>query len=231
MDLDKDSLDFGIFTNNPDVMHAFYNGELGLKFEGTTPMGPKFKLSRYQLNGSVLKLWHAADALAARAAAGYKSLTIADTKTNSRRTVSDPDGNQLVFVPPGQNQVDQIEFQMGVSDLALADRFYGEALGAERMGGGRYRFGRTILTLNADSAARALKTELVSNPLDAVSAMSGLGFRYLTIQVRDCAAEYQRVTSKEVNQGVAFMSGAGNLAGLFMVRDPDGNWVEILQRK
>jgi hypothetical protein len=70
MDLDKNSLDFGMFTNNPEAMHGFYNGQLGLKFEGTTPMGPKFKLSRYMLNGSVLKLWHAADPLPPRAAAG-----------------------------------------------------------------------------------------------------------------------------------------------------------------
>jgi hypothetical protein len=61
--------------------------------------------------------------------------------------------------------------------------------------------------------------------------MAGVGYRYLTIQVRDCAAEYQRVMGKDVNQGVAFTSGAGPLAGLFMVRDPDGNWVEVLQRK
>src|SRR5215469_11730123 len=99
MDLDKSSLDFGMFTNNPDAMHKFYNEELGLKFEGTTPMGPKFKLSRYMLNGSVLKLWHAADPLPPRAAAGYKSLAVADPKANAPRTVTDPDGNRIVFVP------------------------------------------------------------------------------------------------------------------------------------
>lgn len=231
MDLDNQCLDFGMFTNNPEPMHNFYSGELGLNFQGTTPMGPKFKLSRYQLNGSVLKLWHAADPLPPRAAAGYKSLTIADPKTSAPRTVTDPDGNQLVFVPPGHNQVDQIEFQIGVSDVAVCERFYGDALGAERIGGGRYRFGRTILTLSADSGARQVKTEPLTNPLDAVVAMSGPGFRYITIQVRDGAAEYPRVIAKGVNPGVALTTGAGPLAALFMVRDPDGNWVEILQRK
>jgi len=48
--------------------------------------------------------------------------------------------------------------------------------------------------------------------------------------VRDCAAEYQRLMVKGVNLGVALTVGAGPLAGIFMVRDPDGNWVEILQR-
>ncbi len=61
--------------------------------------------------------------------------------------------------------------------------------------------------------------------------MAAVGFRYLTIQVRDCAAEYRRVMAKDVNLGVALTAGAGPLAGIFMVRDPDGNWVEILQRK
>jgi catechol 2,3-dioxygenase-like lactoylglutathione lyase family enzyme len=231
MDLEKNSLDFGMFTNNPEAMHTFYNGELGLKLEGTTPMGPKFKLSRYLLDGSVLKLWHATDALPPRAAAGYKSLTIADPKATAPRSASDPDGNLLLFVPPGHDQVDQIEFQLGVSDLALSERFYGDVLGAERIAGARYHLGQTILSLSEDRGARRVKTELITNPLDAVVAMAGVGFRYLTIQVRDCAAEYQRLMGKDVNQGVAFTSGAGNLAGLFMVRDPDGNWVEVLQRK
>ncbi len=231
MELEKNSLDFGMFTNNPDAMHQFYNGELGLKFEGTVAMGPKFKLSRYMLNGSVLKLWHAADSLAPRAGAGFKVLTIADAKTSAPRTVRDPDGNQLVFVPPGHNRVDQIEFQMGVSDLKRAERFYAEVMGAERIGDGRFRLGQTILTLSADPAAHQVKTEPITNPLDAVSAMAGLGIRYLTLQVRDCAAEYQSLSGKEFNPGVAFTSGAGPLAGLFMIRDPDGNWMEVLQRK
>jgi len=232
MELENKCLDFGMFTNNPEAMHKFYEGEIGLKFQGTTPMGPKFKLSRYSLNDSVLKLWHASDPLPPRAAAGYKSLTVADPKAGSARNVKDPDGNQLVFVPPGQNQVDQIEFQMGVSDMAAADRFYGDVLEAERLRGGRYRLGRTILTFSADPAARQVKTEALTNPLDAVVAMSGVGFRYLTIQVRDGAAEYHRLMAKGgVNQGVGLTTGAGPLPALFMVRDPDGNWVEILQRK
>ncbi len=194
-------------------------------------MGPKFKLSRYMLNGSVLKLWHATDPLPPRMAAGFKSLTIADPKAAAPRTMSDPDGNQLLFVPSGHNQVDQIEFQLGVSDVALSESFYGDLLGAERIAGGRYRLGQTIVSLNADAGARRIKTEPLGNPLDAVFAMAGIGFRYLTIQVRDCAAEYQRVMAKDVNLGVALTAGAGPLAGIFMVRDPDGNWVEILQRK
>ena len=153
MDLANKCLDFGMFTNSPEAMHDFYSGQLGLKFEGTVPMGPKFKLSRYMVNDSVLKLWHATDPLPPRAAAGYKSLTIADPKATAPHTVSDPDGNQLHFVAPGHSQVDQIEFQLGVSDVVLAERFYSDMLGAERLAGGRYRLGRTIVSLSADPAA------------------------------------------------------------------------------
>lgn len=233
MDLANSCLDFGMFTNNPEAMHNFYSGQLGLKFEGTVPMGPKFKLSRYMINDSVLKLWHATDPLPPRAAAGYKSLTVADPKATAPRTLSDPDGNQLLFVPSGHNRVDQIEFQLGVSDMALTERFYGDVLGAERIAGGRYRLGRTLVSLSADPGARQVKTEPIANPLDAVVAMSGVGFRYLTIQVRDGASEYQHLMGKGgVNPGVALMTPeAGPLVALFMVRDPDGNWVEILQRK
>jgi catechol 2,3-dioxygenase-like lactoylglutathione lyase family enzyme len=228
--LEKDALDFGLFTNQPETMHNFYSGELGLKFEGTTPMGSKFKLSRYDLNGSVLKLWHAADPLPPRAAAGFKTLTVADPKASAARTVSDPDGNKLIFVPPGHDGINQIEFQVGVSDVATCERFYGELPGAERIGAGRYRLGRTILTLSADSAARQVTTQALTNPLESIVAMSGIGFRYLTLNVRNCEAEYKRLMAKGVNQGVSFTASAGPLKGLFMVRDPDGNWIEILQR-
>jgi len=230
MDLENKCLDFGLFTNHPEAMQNFYGGELGLTFQGTAPMGPKFKLSRYQLNGSVLKLWHATDPLAARASAGYKTLTVADQKAGGPRTVSDPDGNKLTFVPSGHNQVDQIEFQVGVSDVALAERFYGEQLGAERIASGRYRFGKTILTLSADPNAHRVKTEALGNPLEALAAMAGVGFRYLTIQVRDCAAEYERLMAMDINRGVGLARPGGALVAVFMVRDPDGNWVEILQR-
>jgi hypothetical protein len=43
MDLANPCLDFGMFTNQPEVMHDFYSGKLGLNFQGTTPMGPRFK--------------------------------------------------------------------------------------------------------------------------------------------------------------------------------------------
>jgi catechol 2,3-dioxygenase-like lactoylglutathione lyase family enzyme len=141
--------------------------------------------------------------------------------------MSDPDGNQLLFAPAGHHQVDQIEFKVGVSDVALSESFYGDLLGAERIGRGRYRLGQTIISLSVDSA-RQVKTEPLGNPLDAVVAMAGVGFRYLTIQVRDCAAEYQRPVAKGVNLGVALTVGAGPQAGIFMVRDPDGNWIGIL---
>jgi|SRR5579885_850778 catechol 2,3-dioxygenase-like lactoylglutathione lyase family enzyme len=231
MELENKCLDFGLFTNQPEVMHNFYGGELGLTFQGTTPMGPKFKLSRYALNGSVLKLWHAADPLPPRAAAGYKSLTIADPTTSAPRTLTDPDGNLLCFVPPGHDQVEQIEFRVGVSDPAPFDRFYGEVLGAERIAAGRYRLGRTILTVSADHAAHQVQTQALPDPLGALAAMAGIGFRYLTIQVRDCAAEYERLMAKGgVNPGVGLARPGGPLVAVFMVRDPDGNWVEILQR-
>lgn len=233
MELANSCLDFGLFTNQPEAMHDFYSGQLGLRLEGTVPMGPKFKLSRYILNNSVLKLWHATDPLPPRAAAGFKTLGIADPKSGNVRTVLDPDGNQIRFVPPGHNQVDQIEFELGVSDLALSERFYRGLLGAQRIAGERYRFGRTIISLNVDPGARQIKTEPVANPPDAVAAMAGIGFRYLTIQVRDCAAEYQRLTGAGgFNPGLALTTPeAGPLVAVFIIRDPDGNWVEILQRK
>ena len=231
MDLEKDSLDFGMFTNHPEAMHRFYTETLGLPFQGTVPMGPKFKLSRYTLNDSILKVWHAQDPLTPRAAAGFKTLVIADPKASSTKTLTDPDGNRLELVPSGHDQVDQIEFRIGVSDPATFERFFSATIGAQRIGNGRFRLGRTILSFSADSAAYPVKAEPLSDPMDAVAAMSGVGFRYLTLQVPDCKSEYERLMGKGINLGVALTAGGGPVVAVFMVRDPDGNWLEVLQRK
>jgi lactoylglutathione lyase len=67
---------------------------------------------------------------------------------------------------------------------------------------------------------------------DAVSdaQMRGIGYRYLTIQVFDVVAEHRAILARGGAEG-AVPVRLGDVAYISFVRDPDGNWIEISQRK
>ncbi len=55
----------------------------------------------------------------------------------------------------------------------------------------------------------------------------GLGWTYLTVQVRDCDAEIDSVSAARIKSRPVTM---GDVARIAMVSDPDGNLLEISQR-
>jgi len=59
--------------------------------------------------------------------------------------------------------------------------------------------------------------------------MRATGFRYITIQVRDCDAEHRRMLAAGAAEGAPPFT-LGTVARISFIRDPDGNWVEISQR-
>jgi catechol 2,3-dioxygenase-like lactoylglutathione lyase family enzyme len=235
MDLVREFVDVAVFTNRLDEMREFYGNRLGLTFVEMIPIGKRIQQHRYDLRGgSVFKVNAAQDPLTARSAAGYKGLIIADPKTTEPRTFTDPDGNPVGLVPPGHNGIDHAEIQLGVSDVAAFKHFYGELLGAARLDDGRYRLGRTIFSIAADPGARRFvpaprkEGEPAAAGLRATADMVALGLRYFTVQVRDCAAEYRRLTAAGATEGAAPMPGP--TASVCFIRDPDGNWIEVIQR-
>ena len=60
--------------------------------------------------------------------------------------------------------------------------------------------------------------------------MRGIGFRYLTIQVFDVVGEHRALLARGASEGFA-PRRLGDVAAISFVRDPDGNWIEISQRK
>ena len=60
-------------------------------------------------------------------------------------------------------------------------------------------------------------------------APSGVGYRYLTIQVYDCAAEHAGILARGGAQGLA-PTRMRDVAKISMVCDPDGGFTEISQR-
>ena len=229
MELAKDCIDVGIFTNRLDEMRAFYDERVKLPYEELLPVGGGVKQYRYGLLGSVLKINHSRDALPERVAGGYSRVIIADQRTPIPFALSDPDGNQIQLVPNGHFGINQIGIHLGVTNEADFDRFYGEVLGAEKLAPKRYRIGKTILSFELDPKARRADRADPRSAAEVLVSMRAVGIRYMTIQVRDCTAEFKHFVANGVWEGSAPIT-LGEVARICFIRDPDGNWIEISQR-
>jgi predicted enzyme related to lactoylglutathione lyase len=229
VELKKPQVDVGIFTEQLEPMQAFYGQKLGLEFESILPVGGGFRQYRYLCNGSVIKLMHSREPLRPRRPGGYETLIIATAKVAAPEALADPDDNAIVLVPPGQDDVTQLEIRIGVRDLDLSGQFYLDALGAKDLGSDRYKIGETIFGLFHEPEIHPRPIVRFTNPLDVVKAMAQLGIQYVTFQVRDCDAAFSAL--KAAGAEVALEpSTFGDVARIGFVRDRDGNFIELSQR-
>ncbi|HEY4986529.1 MAG TPA: VOC family protein [Bradyrhizobium sp.] len=215
MKLAKPRVDIGLNTNNLEAMLAFWQGEAGVAFDHVLPIRRGMKQHRHDANGSVLKINAHHEPLPDTAPAGYTELLIA--REGVTRSLHDPDGNAVTLVPPGTNGISQIGIRLKVRDLAAHRRFYAEALGLSEEAPGAFRAGETLLLLEQSTDA----------PSDA--EMDGKGWRYITFQVFKTDDEYARILEHGGRAALA-PTTLGTTARIAMVRDPDGNWIEISRR-
>lgn len=218
MKLAKNALDVGLFTNQRNAMLEFWQQRVGLPFDELLPTGRGAHQLRHRIGDSILKINHLRDALEPAPASGYRRLTIARPGIASPVDLTDPDGNALRLVPSGYRGITQLEIELAVRDLAAARAFYRESLGLEPFADDRFRCGDSLVALRADPAAA------VDLPMRAP------GFRYTTIQVFDVVAEHHSILARGGREGSAPVR-LGDVAYISFVRDPDGNWIEISQRK
>ena len=132
----------------------------------------------------------------------------------------DPDGNRLSLVPPGHGGVSQIGVRLAVRDLDAHRAFYRDALGfpeEPRDDGAAFRAGESLIILEASDDA----------PSDA--QMAGSGWRYITFQVFKADEAHARVLAAGGREAMP-PTTLGVTARISMVRDPDGNWIELSQR-
>ncbi|TAK58059.1 MAG: VOC family protein [Dehalococcoidia bacterium] len=217
MELAKQHIDVGLFTNNTEAMLRFWQDEVGLPFEETLPLGNGILQHRHGMNGSVLKLNTVRDPMRPQPQAGYRELLVARDSVTSPRTLVDPDGNRILLVPRGHDGVTSIGVRLAVRDEAAMHRFLADALGLALAGANAYRCGDSLLTFVADASA------------EAVGPMTAQGYRYITVQVRDVDAEHPGIVARGGAEGRPPIT-LGTTARISFVRDPDGNWIEVSQR-
>lgn len=218
MELAKPHVDLGLYTNNREDMLRFWQEEAALPFDHLLKLGGGVHQLRHDMNGSVLKINAARDPLPEGGKSGFHGLLIAREGVQAVSDLVDPDGNQVSLVPVGYNDVVGIGICLTVSDVFSAAAFYEGALDASSMGENRYRIGDTVLFLTEGEGAS----------LDA--PRNGIGYRYMTIQVTSVDQSHANILARGGLEGSPPVT-LGETARISFVRDPDGNWIEISQRK
>ena len=218
MNLAKQHLDVGLFSTKRDEQLAFWQQTVGLPYDHMGKVGGGVQQHRHHMNGSILKMNHARDALPAAPPSG-----IVGPRDRARRprprpqALADPDGNKVTLVPKGQDGVEGIAILLRVNDPAAHDRFWTHAMQFERAGEGRYRCGDSLVVVAEQGKVERSKE------------WRGPGYRYMTVQVWDCLAEYDGILARGGTSG-GEPRILGDTVRFAFVVDPDGNHIEISQR-
>ena len=222
MKLAKPRIDIGFATNDAPAALAFWQNQIGLPFDYTQPIRRGYKQHRHDLCGSVLKINQVYEPIPDTPPAGYRELLIARDGIATPQPLLDPDGNRVTLVPRGMFGIERIGIRIGVRDVQAHRRFYTEALGLppgkpDDAGVTTFLAGDTVLIV----------TPAPDAPHDA--SFEGKGWRYVTFQVFDVDREHAFVLAHGGAEARAPVT-LGTTARISMVRDPDGNWIELSQR-
>ena len=221
MNLAKPHLDIGVYVRDTEPALRFWQDEVGATFDHVLALGPGLRQHRHDLYGSVLKINNSREPRPDAPPTGYKELLVARAGLDGPKSLKDPEGNRVSLVPPGTDGVEKIGVRGAVRDLVAHRAFYGEALGLpeEKVEGAglAFRAGDSVILLDQSDDA----------PSDA--QIGGFGWRYITFQIHKVDEEHAYALAHGAGEGRAPVT-LGETARISMIRDPDGNWIELSQR-
>ncbi len=218
MDLAKQHIDIGLYTNQREEQLAFWQGEIGLEFDHVGKLGGGVHQLRHHMNGSILKINHSRNPLPDLPPSGYRRLLIAKPDLTEVRSLTDPDGNAVDLVPMGYKGVVGIGIEIAVSDLAAAKAYWAGALQFETGDNNTVIAGDTVLFLIQDDSVKPTPDD-----------KNAPGYRYTTVQIHKCDAEHAGILARGGREGGPPRT-IGTTTRYSFVRDPDGNWLEVSQR-
>lgn len=216
MRLAKDHLDVGFSTGDWPAADAFWRTVVGLPYEEYLKIGAGVRQHRFGCNGSVVKVNHAREPLAP-ATTVLRGLRIAHDRTAMPVRLHEPEGTPIELVPRGHDGVTGIEVSIACADGGSARRFWVDGLGGTLRPDGRVQVGDTLI-------------RTASEPdLTPMTARTGPGFRYLTVQVWNCDAAHAHLLDLGFAEDLAPFT-LGTTARISFVRNDDGLPLEISQR-
>lgn len=217
MKLAKPHLDVGLFSNRRDEQLAFWQGPVGLAYDHLGKLGGGMQQHRHHMNGSILKMNHARDPLPAMAPGPIRELLVARAGLAAPEALADPDGNRVTLVPPGHRGVAGIAVGLRAADRDETARFWRDVMQFEPAGADAWRCGDSLVVAAEDG------------PVTPEPDWRGPGFRYLTVQVFDAAAEMAGLAARGARR-LQPLRTLGDTVRYGFVCDPNGVWIEISQR-
>ena len=214
MQLVKPALDIGLYTNDLDPMLAFWQQQAGLRFSELLPVGGGVHQHRHAIGDSVLKINHSRIP-APTGASGLAQLALFNSQVKQPQRLHDPDGN-AIELNPHHDSAPNLRLTLHVNNYADSESFYANALGLKRNAQDAFLVGASEIVLQHGSVGDV--------------PQKAIGFRYMTFQVADVVEEHRAILASGGFEGMAPVR-LGDVAYISFVRDPDGNWIEISQRK
>jgi lactoylglutathione lyase len=217
MRLAKNHIDVGMFSNRRDEQLTFWQDTVGLEYDHMAKLGGGIQQHRHHMNGSIMKMNHARDPLPDEPPCGIYGLLIAREGLAEPQPMEDPDGNRLCLVPPGYRDVAGIGLVLHVNDLEATRRFYLDVLEMEEFAPGEFRCGDSMIFADQTGG------------VERATEWKAPGWRYFTLQIFDADDVTAKVEASggEIAQPVKQL---GDTVRFSMVRDPDGNHIELSQR-
>ena len=217
MELAKPALDVGLYTNQLDAMLAFWQEQAALQFSEMLPVGNGVRQHRHHIGDSILKINHSRHVLDNAPPSGLRHLTIYSDAVDEEMELLDPDGNELSLAPPITDaEGTNLLLNLTVSNLARHQDFYGDVLQLPSVANDTFAIG-------------ASRIKLSEGEVNVVERQA-LGYRYMTVQVFDVVGTHRHIVQQGGSEGMAPIK-LGDVAYISFVCDPDGNWIEISQRK
>ena len=216
MELAKPALDVGLYTNEIDAMLAFWQEQVHVPYSELLKVGGGLHQHRHAIGDSVLKVNNRREPVSQDGPTGLSALEIYSDAVDSRIELLDPDGNEVWMSPQAEAPDQNLTLHMTVNDLTASNRFYGDVLGLDSAGANTFAVGASRIRLAQGEV----------KPFERVA----LGYRYMTLQVFDVVSTHAEILDKGGHEGSAPVR-LGEVAYISFVQDPDGNWIEISQRK
>ena len=214
--LSKPCFDVGYFTNDLADMLAFWRDDMGLAFEEPVAFNDGLTQYRHALGNSVVKINTSREGVA-NPPTGYSELLIARPDCTAPREMTDPDGNRITLVPPGESGIEDVGIRVRVRNAETHRAFYTNVMRFEPVGDRVFRSGDSIVIVDQDRHA------------EPAGHWVNAGMRYYTLHVMRVDECFDAMTSAGAAVGERPYA-IGDIARISFVRDPDGNWIEVAQR-
>ena len=215
MKLAKPCFDIGLMTDAIEAVEPFWRDRLCLLPDHVLPIEGAYAQHRYRIGDSIVKL--NARPVDAGARSGYHELLIASASATGCTSLADADGNRVSIVPVGYRGVTRIAMRILVKDLAVHRHYYASVLGLDQASENGFCVGDDLILIETGV------------PGELEQSLWGRGWRYLTLQIFDVRLEHARYLAKGGASGMPIQQ-LRDIARVAMVRDPDGNWLELSQR-